>query len=55
MTARNNESTKEVRTGQQLLEEIVLNWERKLAKKLGNSARLEKWRNEEFFGAYAIA
>jgi hypothetical protein len=51
MTARSKESPKEVRFGQQLFEEITLTTERNLAKKLGNSERLEKWRKVKFFGA----
>ena len=51
MTARSNESPKEVRSGQQVFEEITVNTERNLAKKLGNSERLEKWGKEKCFAA----
>ena len=42
---------KAILSGQESLEEIILVLERNLAKKLGNSERLEKWGKVKFFGA----
>jgi hypothetical protein len=42
---------KEILSAQQEFEQITLNTERNLAKKLGNSERLEKWCKVKFFGA----
>jgi hypothetical protein len=58
--ARNNESPpvdagiskgRGRRTGQQLFEEIILNTERSLAKKLGNSEQLEQWMKKKSFNS----
>jgi hypothetical protein len=51
MTAGSNESPKAILSGQQSFEQIILTTERKFAKKLGNSERLEKWSEVRFFGA----
>jgi hypothetical protein len=49
MTARGNQSPKAIPSGQRLWEEIILIAEGNFAKELGNSDRLEKWRNVKFF------
>ncbi len=43
MTAGSNETPKKILSGQQAFEQIILNTERNLAKKLGNSELLERW------------
>jgi hypothetical protein len=49
MTTGRSESPKAISSGQQLWEEIILISEGNFAKELGNSDRLENWRNVKFF------
>jgi hypothetical protein len=48
MTAR---STKSPKDGQQLFEQVIFTTEKNLARRLGNSERIEKWQNVGFFKA----
>ncbi|HSS17434.1 MAG TPA: hypothetical protein VLQ29_10715, partial [Candidatus Dormibacteraeota bacterium] len=51
MTARSNESPKATLSGEESFEEIIHITERNLAKKLGNSECLERWRTKKSFNS----